>query len=150
MHFPDKFCLWNDKPKTVIPFLELKILPELNIRLRAGRDIINALKHWEIQKMSCYLLELMMFHYIFYHIYQHSILPNSKLTIKQKVENKKLNGSTIDTYTLEVITMRMLLEAFLHWILKKCIELESNVVKDSSNASIKINIFRFDLLCIIP
>lgn len=100
--------------------------------------------------MSCYLLELMMFHYIFYHIYQHSILPNSKLTIKQKVENKKLNGSTIDTYTLEVITMRMLLEAFLHWILKKCIELESNVVKDSSNASIKINIFRFDLLCIIP
>jgi hypothetical protein len=26
--FPDKFCLWNEKPKTVLPFLRLNILPE--------------------------------------------------------------------------------------------------------------------------
>jgi len=26
--FPDKYCLWNEKPKTVIPFLGLDILPE--------------------------------------------------------------------------------------------------------------------------
>ncbi len=28
MVFPDKYPLWNDKPKTVIPFLKLDILPE--------------------------------------------------------------------------------------------------------------------------
>ena len=28
MVFPDKFCLWNDKPKTVLPFLGLNGLPE--------------------------------------------------------------------------------------------------------------------------
>ena len=28
MIFPDKFCLWNDKPKTVLPFLKLDALPE--------------------------------------------------------------------------------------------------------------------------
>lgn len=26
--FPEKYCLWNDKPKTVLPFLRINILPE--------------------------------------------------------------------------------------------------------------------------
>jgi hypothetical protein len=26
--FPDDFCLWNEKPKTVLPFLQLNMLPE--------------------------------------------------------------------------------------------------------------------------
>lgn len=26
--FPDKYCLWNDKPKTVLPYLKLDIVPE--------------------------------------------------------------------------------------------------------------------------
>jgi hypothetical protein len=26
--FPNNFCLWNDKPKTVLPFLQLNMLPE--------------------------------------------------------------------------------------------------------------------------
>ena len=26
--FPDKYCLWNDKPKTVLPYLGLDIVPE--------------------------------------------------------------------------------------------------------------------------
>jgi hypothetical protein len=28
MVFPDRFCLWNDKPRTVLPFLGLNGLPE--------------------------------------------------------------------------------------------------------------------------
>jgi len=30
LHFvlPKKYCLWNDKPKTILPFLDIKILPE--------------------------------------------------------------------------------------------------------------------------
>lgn len=28
MIFPDKFCLWNDKPRTVLPFLGLNGLPD--------------------------------------------------------------------------------------------------------------------------
>lgn len=28
MVFPEKYCLWNDKPKTVLPALNLNILPE--------------------------------------------------------------------------------------------------------------------------
>ena len=28
MVFPDRFCLWNDKPRTVLPFLGLDGLPD--------------------------------------------------------------------------------------------------------------------------
>lgn len=38
--FPDKFCLWNEKPKTVLPYLGLTQLPEkfFKYQLSAGED----------------------------------------------------------------------------------------------------------------
>ncbi|MCX6776088.1 MAG: hypothetical protein NT130_04550 [Candidatus Micrarchaeota archaeon] len=40
MVFPEKFCLWNNKPKTVLPFLDVKLLPDRLYRysLTEGKD----------------------------------------------------------------------------------------------------------------
>lgn len=41
--FPDKFCLWNEKPKTVLPFLGLEILPErfFNSQITKGEEYMQ-------------------------------------------------------------------------------------------------------------
>ena len=47
LHFvsPDKFCLWNDKPKTVLPFLRLDILPErfFKYNIQNGEDYVDCI-----------------------------------------------------------------------------------------------------------
>lgn len=48
LHFvsPDKFCLWNDKPKTVLPFLKIDLLPErfFKYNLQSGADYIQCIE----------------------------------------------------------------------------------------------------------
>jgi len=41
--FPEKYCLWNDKPKTVLPFLKLHILPEeyLKYQISSGDQYLK-------------------------------------------------------------------------------------------------------------
>ncbi len=41
--FSDKFCLWNEKPKTVLPFLGLDILPErfFNAQITKGEEYMQ-------------------------------------------------------------------------------------------------------------
>jgi hypothetical protein len=46
--FPERYCLWNEKPKTVVPFLRLSILPErfFKYQIATGSDYqqcINAM-----------------------------------------------------------------------------------------------------------
>jgi hypothetical protein len=41
--FPERFCLWNDKPKTVLPFLGLGLLPQkfFKYQIDDGRDYVQ-------------------------------------------------------------------------------------------------------------
>ena len=43
--FPSKHCLWNDKPKTVLPFLKIDLLPErfFKYNLQRGSDYSHCL-----------------------------------------------------------------------------------------------------------
>jgi hypothetical protein len=45
MVFPEKYCLWNDKPKTVLPFLGLDILPErfFKYQINDGDDYVQCI-----------------------------------------------------------------------------------------------------------
>lgn len=44
--FPEKFCLWNDKPKTVLPFLKIDLLPErfFKYSLQSGADYVQCIE----------------------------------------------------------------------------------------------------------
>ena len=44
--FPDKYCLWNDKPKTMLPKLELDILPKrfFNYQISTGGEYFECVQ----------------------------------------------------------------------------------------------------------
>ena len=44
--FPDKYCLWNDKPKTVLPYLQIDILPDrfFKYNITSGKDYLECVK----------------------------------------------------------------------------------------------------------
>jgi len=52
--FPDKYCLWNTKPKTVLPFIGLNILPErfFNYSLHDGKDYTQCLEFMTVLKQE--------------------------------------------------------------------------------------------------
>jgi len=83
MVFPDKYCLWNEKPKTVIPYLELDILPGKFFRYQITKGseyakcveklakVKEALKQYGVRDF----IDLDIF---FWHIFEH-IIPDKKL-----------------------------------------------------------------------
>ena len=50
--FPDKYCLWNDKPKTILPALELDILPKrfFNYQISTGKEYFECVQALELIK----------------------------------------------------------------------------------------------------
>lgn len=43
--FPEKYCLWNDKPKTVLPYLKIDLLPDrfFKYNLQGGADYVQCI-----------------------------------------------------------------------------------------------------------
>ena len=50
--FPEKYCLWNEKPKTVLPFLGLNILPDnfFKYQIATGDDYLKCVHALELVK----------------------------------------------------------------------------------------------------
>jgi hypothetical protein len=50
--FPDKYCLWNEKPKTVLPFLKLNLLPEkfFKYQISSGEDYLQCVQALSVIK----------------------------------------------------------------------------------------------------
>jgi hypothetical protein len=50
--FPEKYCLWNDKPKTVLPILKINLLPErfFKYSLQSGEDYAKCIEVLELVK----------------------------------------------------------------------------------------------------
>ncbi|MBI2208474.1 DUF262 domain-containing protein [Candidatus Woesearchaeota archaeon] len=44
--FPDKYCLWNDKPKTALPYLEIDLLPKkyYKYQLKTGSEYVECIE----------------------------------------------------------------------------------------------------------
>jgi len=88
--FPEKYCLWNDKPKTVIPFLGLDILPGkfFKYQITEGSEYAQCVE--ELAKMKEELKEYGVKDFIdldmfFWHIFE-DIIPNVKT---ERVVEKK-------------------------------------------------------------
>ncbi len=52
MVFPEKYCLWNDKPKTVLPALELDILPKryFKYQISTGEEYSECIRALDLIK----------------------------------------------------------------------------------------------------
>jgi 5-methylcytosine-specific restriction protein B len=48
--FPEKYCLWNEKPKSVIPFIGKELLPDKEKQVSTGQDYLRCLSIMEAIK----------------------------------------------------------------------------------------------------
>lgn len=101
--FPEKYCLWNDKPKTVLPFLGLNILPErfFKYQINTGEEYyqcIQALNLIKEELKDFGINDFIELDVLLWHIYD-DILPakESKIT-EQKEQIAKLPQIIIDSH----------------------------------------------------
>ena len=99
MIFPDKFCLWNDKPRTVLPFLGLNGLPDNLYRYNTATGeqylqcidyinlIINELSEFGIKDF----IDVDVF---FWHIFNDVMSDQDRKPIQPKEELDKLITNT--------------------------------------------------------
>lgn len=52
--FPEKYCLWNEKPKTVLPFLKLNLLPEkfFKYQIASGDDYLQCVRALSVVRIE--------------------------------------------------------------------------------------------------
>jgi hypothetical protein len=100
--FPDKYCLWNDKPKTVLPFLGLDILPNrfFKYQISTGQEYLQCVQYLDIIKRELArfgvrdFIDLDIF---FWHIFK-DIIPKSSQTIKEPLKEEKSVSIVIDSH----------------------------------------------------
>jgi hypothetical protein len=90
MVYPEKYCLWNDKPKTVLPFLGLNILPEkfFKYQLNDGSEYlqcVQALDGIKNELTQFGIKDFIDLDIFFWHIFD--VIPSVKpVPVKRKVE----------------------------------------------------------------
>ena len=100
--FPDKYCLWNDKPKTVLPFLGLDILPNkfFKYQISTGQEYLQCVQYLDIIKRELArfgvkdFIDLDIF---FWHIFK-DIIPKSSQTTKEPIKEEKSARIVIDSH----------------------------------------------------
>ncbi len=93
MVFPEKYCLWNDKPKTVLPFLGLNILPDnfFKYQLNNGNEYMQCVKALEVVKEELAdfgVKDFIDLDIYFWHIFEDSILAENPTVVKRSVGDK--------------------------------------------------------------
>ena len=78
MIFPEKFCLWNDKPKTVLPFLTLNALPEnlLKYNSATGAQYLQCIDYLTLIKSELSefgIKDFVDLDIFFWHLFDHKI-----------------------------------------------------------------------------
>jgi hypothetical protein len=101
--FPDKFCLWNDKPKTVLPFLKLNILPERFFKYQIGTgeeyyQCVQALSSIKYEAARFGIKDFIDLDILLWYIYKDLIPRESKLAkpLEEKEEIMKSPRIVID------------------------------------------------------
>jgi hypothetical protein len=98
--FPNKFCLWNDKPKTVLPFLGLTELPEkfFKYQLSSGEEYYRCVQYLTVIKdeLAQYgvrdFIDLDIF---FWHIFDDVIPKEAKVSVMAARESAAKNFKTL-------------------------------------------------------
>jgi hypothetical protein len=80
--FPDRFCLWNEKPKIVLPLLGLNLLPErfFKFQIRGGDDYllcVRALGAIKDELKDLGIADFIDLDIFFWHIFSDRIPPES-------------------------------------------------------------------------
>ena len=84
--FPDKYCLWNDKPKTVLPALDLHVLPDryFKYHIHIGEEYSECIRVLELIKRELTefgINDFIDLDVLFWHIFD-DILPTSAKNTK--------------------------------------------------------------------
>lgn len=103
--FPEMYCLWNDKPKTVLPAIKLKLLPEkyFKYQIHTGQEYAECMQMLNVVKdelsefgIKDFIDLDMMFWYIF-----DNVLPVSATKIQPKTSSDSSTselGIVLDTH----------------------------------------------------
>ncbi|MEM2964183.1 MAG: hypothetical protein QXE22_01860 [Candidatus Bathyarchaeia archaeon] len=88
--FPEKYCLWNEKPKSVLPFLGLTLLPDrfFKHQITSGSEYlqcVNVLKVIKDELKNFGILDFIDLDVFFWHIY------DDVMTVKLKAEKEVIS-----------------------------------------------------------
>jgi hypothetical protein len=107
---PDSYCLWNDKPKNILPFLKIDLLPESVYKYQIdGKDYVKCISvlsliRDELKKSGVenadYIDVDFYFAFIFYEVYEKMPKPEAVEQIEEKVS--KLHLPEIELPKIEV------------------------------------------------
>jgi len=86
--FPDKYCLWNEKPKSVLPFLGLTLLPErfFKYQITSGSEYlqcINVLKVIKNALKDYSIIDFIDLDIFFWHIYDDVMPAKPREVVKE-------------------------------------------------------------------
>lgn len=96
--FPEKYCLWNDKPKTVLPYLGIDILPErfFKYQISIGEDYFECIQTLEVIKKELEkygIKDFIDLDILFWHIFD-DVLPRKKSS-RRKRKQKTVRKTVI-------------------------------------------------------
>ena len=88
--FPDKFCLWNEKPKSVLPFLGLNLLPDrfFKYQITSGEDYLLCVKVLSLIKNELKdfgIVDFIDLDLFFWHIYD-DIMPTVPKEVRKEIK----------------------------------------------------------------
>jgi len=88
--FPDKFCLWNEKPKSVLPFLGLSLLPDrfFKYQITSGEDYslcVKVLSTIRSELNDFGIVDFIDLDLFFWHIYD-DIMPSAPREVGKEVK----------------------------------------------------------------
>ena len=105
LHFlyPDKFCLWNEKPKTVLPFLQLNILPDrfFKNQINSGEEYyqcVQALSVLKDELTKFGIKDFIDLDMMFWHVFEDIIPREPKLGESKEEVIKKLARTIIESH----------------------------------------------------
>ena len=90
--FPEKYCLWNEKPKSVIPFIGKELLPDELKQISTGQDYLRCLNIMEAIKndLSQYAFkDFIDIDVFFWFLYE------NKIPAKERKKKGKLTTETL-------------------------------------------------------
>lgn len=108
--FPNKYCLWNEKPKTVLPFLRLEILPEKFFKygFTTGTEYLHIVRALSVVKDELNdfgIKDFIDIDLLFWHIFD-DIIPKRKVDVpKEVVKPQKVkidSHEAAEYYLLEI------------------------------------------------
>jgi len=88
--FPHKFCLWNEKPKSVLPFLDLNLLPDrfFKYQITSGEDYLLCVKVLTLIKNELKdfgIVDFIDLDLFFWHIYD-DIMPTVPKEARKEIK----------------------------------------------------------------